>query len=261
MFGRKDNVEISSREYLSADTFEEWLMLKHGITEDDFEALPHDTQNYYRDEYASDMDFAGFVSGDGFAAADPETGTDDEDCEENHEEDTEDPGGKGISVLKMLGTIIASAAAIASIVFLFNRATSPRLTEPYREYGYRSENYGDRENDDDSIDIKEQFIYHHLTPGQPYILSTIYVDEETGQMAVYGDGTAVGGAVAIICPERDGETYVKYTIEPSRIRLGERVDDPFHTGEKTIRLNESNYYTAEFGGKKYTKLNIIEEIE
>ena len=191
-----NDIHTSSRKYLSADTFEEWLMEKHEITEENYEGLSYDRKDLLKNEYRDDMDFASFVSGEWFEesrvyeedndydSCDEDSGYDDgvddedEDSGYDDDDDIDDEYTQENSEKKRPWIILCCALLFLPLIFAavsaFRIRYAPSPDETARENA-----------------IIDTFYYENLTPGKKYTLTIRVIDKETGTALMDEDGNPV----------------------------------------------------------------------
>lgn len=204
-----DNLISRSRKYLYAESFEEWLMEKYEIDEDEFESFPYDRQDMLKNEYLSDKDFASFTSGNW---------AEEQDDAPAENTDLFEPESRGYG-----GIVTAVSVALAVITLLiwfkpFTALFNTWSTEHKKENAYETEQYAkniDRgekdkieESEDGYMTITDTVVYQNLTPGKEYTLTGTLMDRKTGKPYTDKNGNPVEVTKTFTPEESDGSQDV-----------------------------------------------------
>jgi hypothetical protein len=149
-----NDIHTSSRKYLSADTFEEWLMEKHEITEENYEDLSYDRKDLLKNEYRDDMDFASFTSGD-WVEEDGRNKESNVDC---HKDNT---GRK--KYLFLLCCVFLLGTFISALFIGMRFVSKPEKAMQNKEDSEQKE--------EDNNTLEDTLFYKDLVPGKKYTVT------------------------------------------------------------------------------------------
>lgn len=205
MFDQDWTKGASSREYLSARSFEEWLEKKHKLGEKEFEVFSREEKDFYRDEYERDMDFAEFTS----SYRDPSSEALQYDIQESGHRDKKD-GGRGAYWF----LLFTAVAALFVCFFLYRPAGggSDNTTSPDTNAEYYYESSGQTE---DGTPVVDTVRYKKLIPGKKYVITGTLVDRNTKEPVRDKHGNVVESSVTFIPESPDGKVDLPFTIDSS----------------------------------------------
>ena len=205
MFNQDWTKGASSREYLSAKSFEEWLEKKHKLGEKEFEAFSREEKDFYRDEYERDMDFAEFTS----SYRNPSSEALQYDIQESGHRDKKDGGRWAYWFL-----LFTAVAALFVCFFLYRPAGggSDNTTSPDTNAEYYYESSGQTE---DGTPVVDTVRYKKLIPGKKYVITGTLVDRNTKEPVRDKHGNVVESSVTFIPESSDGKVDLPFTIDSS----------------------------------------------
>lgn len=217
MFNQDWTKGASSREYLSARSFEEWLEKKHKLGKKEFEAFSREEKDFYRDEYERDMDFAEFTS----SYRDPSSEVLQYDIQESGHKDKKD-GGRGAYWF----LLFTAVAAMFVCFFLYRPAggVSDDTTSPDTNAEYYYESSGQTEGNihyessgqtEDGTPVVDTVRYKKLIPGKKYVITGTLVDRNTKEPVRDKHGNVVESSVTFIPESPDGKVDLPFTIDSS----------------------------------------------
>lgn len=217
MFDQDWTKGASSREYLSAKSFEEWLEKKHKLGEKEFEVFSREEKDFYRDEYERDMDFAEFTS----SYRNPSSEALQYDIQESGHRDKKDGGRWAYWFL-----LFTAVAALFVCFFLYRPAGggSDNTTSPDTNAEYYYESSGQTEGNihyessgqtEDGTPVVDTVRYKKLTPGKKYVITGTLVDRNTKEPVRDKHGNVVESSVTFIPESPDGKVDLPFTIDSS----------------------------------------------
>ena len=149
-----NDIHTSSRDYLSADTFEEWLMEKHSITEEEYEGFSYGRKDLLKNEYRDDMDFASFTSGNWVE----EDGRNKESDGDGYKDNT---GRK--KHLFLLCCVFLFGAFISALFIGMRFVSRPEKAMQNKEDSEQKE--------EDNNTLEDTLFYKDLVPGKKYTVT------------------------------------------------------------------------------------------
>lgn len=219
MFNQDWTKGASSREYLSARSFEEWLEKKHKLGKKEFEAFSREEKDFYRDEYERDMDFAEFTS----SYRDPSSEVLQYDIQESGHKDKKD-GGRGAYWF----LLFTAVAAMFVCFFLYRPAggvsddphgvsyyggtDGASTASPDTNAGYYYESSGQTE---DGTSVVDTVRYKNLIPGKEYVITGTLIDRKTKEPVRDKHGNVVESSVTFVPESPDGKVSLPFTIDQS----------------------------------------------
>ena len=182
-----NDIHTGSRKYLSADTFEEWLMEKHEITKEKYEGLSCGRKDLLENEYRDDMDFASFTSGD-WVEEDGRNKKSNGDC---HKDNT--------GIKKYLFLLCYVHVRFLLGIFIFALFIGMRFVSRLEEIIQYKEEPEQKEEDYFSYQqeelrentFKDTLFYSGLVPGKKYTVTVELMGKSTGEILTDEAGSPI----------------------------------------------------------------------
>jgi hypothetical protein len=241
-----DNLISRSQEYLYAESFEEWLMEKYEIDEEEFESFSYDRQDMLKNEYLSDKDFASFTSGNW-------TEEQDEAPTENTDLFEPEDGGD-CSIVAVVSVVLA---VITLLIWFkpFTTALNIWSEEHKKENAYETEqdakdiNKGAElkaeESEDGYMTITDTVLYKNLTPGKEYTITGTITNMKTGKPYTDRNGNPIEVTKTFTAEKSNGSQDIVIEIQkPDKgdtLIVGEKLSERDENGNEQTIIDHGEY--------------------